>query len=74
MPPSPGTGSSLGEVGGEVAIVPYCPGYTCHLPQLGETLTEGGGSYKRVYLRGLGEPGEALPLASRVSVGSLGGH
>ena len=53
MPPSPGTGSSLGEVGGEGAIVPYCPGYTCHLPQLGETLTEGGGSYKRVYLRGL---------------------
>ena len=68
-------GSSLGEVGGVGAIVPYSPGHTCHhLPPLGETLTQGGGSYKRVYLRDLGEPGEAVPLASRVSVGSSGGH
>lgn len=47
------------------------PQHTCHhLPPLGETLTEGGGSYKRVYLRDLREPAQAVPLASRVSVGS----
>ena len=61
-----------GRCGGRCPLLPRT--HLLPTPPLGETLTEGGGSYKRVYLRDLREPGKAVPLASRVSVGSPVGH